>query len=139
MVTPVNVTTNSVYRIPFVENTTNETPLLIDPNIGGPQVLIQNIGINDTHTSSITATFFNGIGSTTKEIYYAGIATLVNGTVTVNTNGVGINSKILISYDTILGTPGFLSISDRISGSSFNINSTSATDNSIVTWAIIKQ
>ena len=66
-----------------------------------------------------------------------GQATLVGGTVTVNTNQVNANSRIFLSVETAGGTQGFLSYTEII-GTSFTINSTSATETSIVNWLIME-
>lgn len=68
----------------------------------------------------------------------AGIgATLVAGTVTVNTTAVSSNDIIILSRSAVGGTPGFTSytISD---GVSFTINSSSGTDTSTFSWVIVK-
>lgn len=64
-----------------------------------------------------------------------GVATLVSGTITVNTLSNLENSLIYLSYNTIHGTPGILNYS-IITGASFSINSTSENDESSVNWLI---
>jgi len=68
-----------------------------------------------------------------------GTATLVGGTVTVNTTAVTASSKIFLSCNTPGGTQGFLSAADAnvVAGTSFVINSSSATDTSTVNWWIV--
>lgn len=72
------------------------------------------------------------------DVGYRGTATLSSGTVTVNTVDVHTGYKIYVSVNTPSGTQGFLSAStaDIIDGTSFVINSTSATDDSTVNWWI---
>ena len=67
-----------------------------------------------------------------------GTATLVNGTITVNSAAVATGSSIVVSHNTPSGTPGILSApsASRIAGTSFVINSSSALDNSTVDWII---
>jgi len=68
-----------------------------------------------------------------------GMATLSSGTVTISTTAVKAGAKIFISCNTPSGTQGFLSAptGSIIDGTSFVINSTSATDNSTVNYQII--
>jgi hypothetical protein len=66
-----------------------------------------------------------------------GVATLVAGTVTVNTTAVAANSRIFLTINTPGGTVGAVYISARTAGTSFAITSTSATDTSTVAWLIL--
>lgn len=68
-----------------------------------------------------------------------GTATLVGGTVTVNTAAVTASSKIFITCNTPGGTQGFLSVpvASIVAGTSFVINSSSGADTSTVNWWII--
>lgn len=66
-----------------------------------------------------------------------GQATLVGGTVTVNTTGVKANSRIFLTSQQDGGTPGTVRISSRTAGTSFVIQSSSATDTSQIAWFII--
>lgn len=68
-----------------------------------------------------------------------GTATLVAGTVTVNTTAVATGSKIFVTVDTPGGTQGFISVPDAsiVNATSFVINSSSATETSTVNWWII--
>ncbi|MFV6033167.1 hypothetical protein [Streptomyces sp. NPDC056264] len=65
-----------------------------------------------------------------------GVATLVAGTVVVNTTAVTANSRIFLTCNTSGGTPGFLRVSARSAGASFTILSSSGTDTSVVAWEI---
>lgn len=65
-----------------------------------------------------------------------GTATLVAGTVTVNTTRVTANSRIQLTAQTSGGGPGALRVSARTAGTSFTITSTSGTDTSLVAWEI---
>lgn len=67
----------------------------------------------------------------------AGTATLVGGTVTVNTTAVTASSLIFFEVDTPGGTQGFLSKGTVTPGTSFVINSTSGTETSTVAWWLI--
>lgn len=68
---------------------------------------------------------------------YMGVATLVAGTVTVNTNKVTANSRIFLTAQTAGGTPGAVGVSARVAATSFTITSTSNTDTSQVAWLIV--
>lgn len=66
-----------------------------------------------------------------------GVSTLVTGTVVVTNASVAANTRIILSRETTGGTVGHLS-STRINGTSFTINSSSATDTSTVAWTLIE-
>lgn len=69
---------------------------------------------------------------------FMGVATLVNGTVTVNNTNVTANSRIFLSVQSPGGTPGSpLRVSARVAGTSFTI-STAAADTSVVAWQIVE-
>ena len=76
----------------------------------------------------------------TQKIYvgFRGTATLSSGTVTVATDKIKTGYKIYVSVNTPSGTQGFLSAptGSIVDGTSFVINSTSATDDSTVNWWI---
>jgi hypothetical protein len=65
-----------------------------------------------------------------------GAATLVAGTVTVNTTKASANSRIFLTGQGAGGTVGFLRVSARVNGTSFTILSSSATDTRSVAWLI---
>lgn len=66
----------------------------------------------------------------------SGTATLVDGSVTVTNANVKTGAKIVVSVETPSGTQGFLSapMSSITDGVSFVINSSSATDTSVVNY-----
>lgn len=66
-----------------------------------------------------------------------GTATLAAGTVTVANTSVGANTKIFLTRATTGGTVGDLSYT-QINGTSFTINSTSATETSTVNWMLVE-
>lgn len=68
----------------------------------------------------------------------SGIATLVAGTVTVNTNKVTATSRIQLTSQVDGGTPGFQRVSARVAGTSFTITSSNAADTSQVAWTLIE-
>jgi len=68
-----------------------------------------------------------------------GTATLVGGTVVVNTNKVAANSRIILGVQS-LGTvvvPSAVGVSARTPGVSFTILASQPTDTSVVAWEII--
>lgn len=67
-----------------------------------------------------------------------GSATLVGGTVTVNTTKVTANSRIYLTNNANGGTVGAVYVSARTAGTSFTITSTSGTDTSTVAWLIVE-
>lgn len=81
-----------------------------------------------------------GLGLKVKEGSNArmGAATLVAGTVTVNTTAVTANSRIFLTAQTTGAGPGALRVSARTAGTSFTITSSSATDTSSVAWMIFE-
>lgn len=66
-----------------------------------------------------------------------GTATLVGGTVTVNTTAVATGSRIFLSINTSGGTVGAVYVSARVNATSFTITSTSGADTSTVAWLIV--
>ena len=66
-----------------------------------------------------------------------GTATLVAGTVTVSTTAALTASLIYVTVKTPGGTQGFLSAPTITNATSFVINSTSATETSVVNWWVI--
>ena len=67
-----------------------------------------------------------------------GRATLVAGTVTVNTTAVTANSNILLTSQVDGGTPGFLRVSARVANTSFTITSSDGADTSTIAWWILE-
>lgn len=67
-----------------------------------------------------------------------GVATLVAGTVTVNTTAVTANSRIMLTGQNSSGTHGELTVSARTAGTSFVITSSSGTDTRQIAWIIFE-
>lgn len=67
-----------------------------------------------------------------------GTSTLVGGTVTVSNTSVTANTRIFTARQATGGTVGHLSIGTVVAGTSFVINSSSATDTSTVAWLLIE-
>lgn len=83
-----------------------------------------------------------GVGVQIKEGVNAcsGAATMVAGTVTVNTTKVTANSRIQLTPQS-LGTvtaPKTVGVTARAAGVSFTITSADATDTSVVAWQIVE-
>ncbi len=66
-----------------------------------------------------------------------GTATLSGGTITVSTTAVTSSSKIFISYSGTPTNPGYITTTNIVNGTSFDIVSSSGTDGSAVNWWII--
>lgn len=66
-----------------------------------------------------------------------GVATLVAGTVTVNTTSIGANSFVFPLRVSVGGVVGHLTYT-QVNGTSITITSTSATDTSTVVWWILE-
>lgn len=92
-----------------------------------------------TSAGNITASVA-GSGLRVKEGTNAkmGAATLVGGTVTVNTTAVTASSRIYLTSQADGGTPGFQRVSARVAATSFTITSSSGTDTSTVAWMIVE-
>lgn len=67
-----------------------------------------------------------------------GVSTLVGGTVTVSNTSVTASTRIFTARQTAGGTLGHLSIGTVVPATSFIINSSSATDTSIIAWLLIE-
>ncbi|MFJ3812586.1 hypothetical protein ACIPWE_40285 [Streptomyces sp. NPDC090073] len=67
-----------------------------------------------------------------------GLATLVAGTVTVNTTAVTANTRVFLTAQSTGGTAGAVRVSARVAGTSFTITSTSGTDTSTVAWLLVE-
>jgi hypothetical protein len=109
---------------------------LLDKTWGAPAAIGNNTPNSGAFTSLSATSLTTGsvkVGNTK-----TGLATLVAGTVTVNTSNVTSNSSIFVTSNIDGGTPGFLRaiISP---GSSFTIKSSSTTDTSTVAWLMIER
>lgn len=81
-----------------------------------------------------------GLGLKVKEGTNArmGGATLVTGTVVVNTTAVTANSRIMLTGQNSSGTHGELTVSARTAGTSFTITSSNAADTRSIGWIIFE-
>lgn len=96
------------------------------------------VGLLATDNSLVLAAAGGGLQVKEGTNATMGQATLVAGTVTVNTTKVTANSRIMLTPQTTGGGPGSLRISARVAGTSFTITSTSGTDTSAVAWWIVE-
>lgn len=130
---------------PTFTATGSDTNIGVNYNAKGTGIHTFNTGITIT-LGSMTVTNGNltlntaGNGLRVKEGTNGmqGVATLVAGTVTVNTTNVTANSRIFLCCQTPGGTPGFLRISARVAATSFTILSSSGTDTSVVAYQIFE-
>lgn len=67
-----------------------------------------------------------------------GVATLVAGTVVVNTTAVSATSRIMLTHQTAGGVIGAVGVSARTAATSFTITSSSAADTSVIAWLILE-
>lgn len=69
-----------------------------------------------------------------------GVATLVGGTVTVNTTKVTANSRIFLTVQSLgtVGAPKAIAVTARTASTSFTITSEDGTDTSVVAWFIVE-
>lgn len=67
-----------------------------------------------------------------------GLATLVGGTVTVNTTAVTANSRVFHAAQIAGGTMGVVSVQNVIPGTSFDLISTDPGDTSTVAWMLVE-
>ncbi|MFC7892675.1 glycosyl hydrolase family 28-related protein [Streptomyces sp. NPDC057381] len=66
-----------------------------------------------------------------------GVSTLAAGTVTVANTSVTANTRVAVFRQAAGGTVGHLSVT-KVAGTSFTINSSSATDTSVVAWLLFE-
>ena len=65
-----------------------------------------------------------------------GVATLVGGSVVVNTTAITNSSRVFLTVQSVGGTQGFLSVGSIVANTSFTISSSSGTETSTVAWLI---
>jgi hypothetical protein len=97
------------------------------------QMLVDN---HNTHDSGLKG--WNNVNIEDGSNKRMGLATLVGGTVTVSNTSVTASTRIFTSRQTAGGTLGHLSIGTVVASTSFVINSSSATDTSVIAWLLIE-
>ena len=93
-----------------------------------------DVELNGHLTFNVTA---RGLKFKTGSAQRVGNATLVGGTVTVTNGGVSVNTIIYLSRKTLGGTVGNLSYVLN-AGANFVINSSSASDTSVVSYMLVE-
>ncbi len=78
-----------------------------------------------------------GLGITEGTNAMQGLATLVNGTVTITHNAIRNHHRIYVTGQRRIGTPGAVHCDSRVELSSFTLKSTSQYDNSVVAYLIV--
>jgi hypothetical protein len=68
-----------------------------------------------------------------------GTVNLVNGTATVNNSLVTTGSVIIHARQSLSGTAGTITVSSIVSGVSFTLSSTSATEGSLIGYLIVNE
>lgn len=115
-------------------------PIEFGDGTNPPDTNVYRSAANVLGTDDDFAVMVAGKGLRVKEGSNAkmGTATLVAGTVTVNTTAVTANSRIFVFVQTPGGTQGFLSVANRVAGTSFDILSTDGSETSVVAWILIE-
>jgi parallel beta-helix repeat protein len=108
-------------------------------NNGNYNLIAQNVLIGNT-TGSFIGT--SGIGNVLRDNKLSdgasqGVATLVAGTVTVSTVEVRSTDVLLVTRSVSGGTSGQLTAGSIVSGTSFQISSSSGSDTSGIYWQIV--
>jgi len=122
---------------------TNNISLQPPSSVGGPrtQVLPDKSGdvqVDDAVNGlSISALKVDSNGIKINRIRH-GFAQLAAGTVTVSDGYVYATTRIMLTAQEGGTTPGFLRVSARVSGTSFTITSSNATDTAKVAWVMIE-
>lgn len=131
---------NTISYLDVSHNTVDNTVNGLDLQNAWKSRATHNDVLNATTTPiyTVAGAFNERFGNTMRGGAISGTATLVNGTVTVSTTEVEAGSQILLSRATLAGTPGHIYRGTITDNTSFVINSSSATDNSAITW-VVKQ
>lgn len=109
------------------------------PSITGIFIMDEDAqNINGVKTFTVRPTFGDGFKVTEGTDEAMGAATLVGGTVTVNTGKVTANSRIFLTGQNSSGTHGELTVSARSVGTSFTITSSSGSDTRSVAWLLVE-
>jgi len=152
--TGFSLTTDATTALSLAKNTKVDISNLYLNNCttvaaGFSDLVNTNLSINTiygSYTNLVSSTLVtSGLCNLSKNIHVeipgiptSGTATLVNGTVAIPTKAVQSTSEIQLTCKTPVGTQGFLSVGTKTAGTSFVVNSSSATDSSIIYWQIAK-
>jgi hypothetical protein len=122
----------------------NATPIVQPANTVAIDTLLVNTGLRASGGVALFDTDVKagvvGKGYYIKEGTNAtmGVATMVAGTVVVNTTKVTATSRIMLTPQNASGTAGSVSVSARTAGTSFTILSTNILDTRDVAWIIFE-
>lgn len=121
-------------------------PIAQPANTVALDTLLVNLGLRASGGVALFDTDIK-VGVVGKGIYIkegangtSGVATLVGGTVVVNTTKVTANSRIYLTVQELgtVVTPMAIGVTARVAGTSFTITSADATDTSDVAWVIVE-
>jgi hypothetical protein len=116
-------------------------PFIAPGSIEATTSLTATLGdITATNGNLVLGTAGNKIEITTGANASIGTSlAMTAGTITIATTAVTASSIIIVSYNTIAGTPGSISapVASIVAGTSFDIVSSSNTDTSTVNWWIV--
>jgi hypothetical protein len=125
--------------------TSNQTvTTLINVTGGG---ISEFVAMNATGNMSFTGNITSNITMNTLGTYFKvkeganatmGASALTNGNVTISTNKFLNTTRVFLSTTNSSGTVGFPYVTGKVSGTSFNITSTSGTDNSTIVWLLVE-
>lgn len=101
-------------------------------NVSTNYAQLYDIGPNNPTSLGVTGGYRVTEGSNR----YAGIATLVAGTVTISNTSILTGDRVTLHRQTAGGTLGHLSISALVNATSFTILSSSVTETSTIYWEI---
>lgn len=119
----------------IINNTTTKKVLLLKAKASQSAKILD---VQDSSANSLVAIgSAGGLQIKTGSNQRMGTATLVAGTVTVNNTSITANTLIFLSRTTTGGTVGHLSTT-LVASTSFTINSSSATDTSVVAWLLVE-
>lgn len=126
--------TLGVFNTAIINSTTNSTTtgngaLAIAGGVGINRDV--NIGGNVSITGYVKSSEIRLTGSK------LGLATLESGSVEVANTSINSNSRIFLTAQEVIGTPGVLSVV-KTDGEKFVINSSEATDESVIAYLIIE-
>jgi len=117
-------------------NLINGSNNIIIGYIGGSTTMNDTLLIGINSTTELLKVNTAGLYINGKVHGFSGKATLSSGTVTVSNVYVTSNSVIQLTCQSLSGTQGFLSVGTIVNNTSFVINSSSASDNSVIGWTI---
>ena len=132
---------DGVYSVTFTATKQYTSITLLNDLGGGATSVFSNMSLttNIASAGDIAVTVL-GAGVCIKEGTNSkqGVVALVAGSAVVSNITITPNSRIFITSNTDGGTPGWVRVSNRTSGVSFTITSSSATDTSVIAYEIFE-